>query len=58
MVIVRKILHISHCEVVEMMTDYQGDEAVQGAWYPIRRGRKGAQDEVLAEKEQFNLNHL
>ena len=41
-----------------MITDYQGGEAVQGAWYPVRKGRKGAQDEVLAEKEQFNLNHL
>ena len=30
---------------------YQGGEAVQGAWYPIRRGRKGTQDEVQAERK-------
>ena len=38
-----------------MMTDYQGGEAVQGGWYPIRRGRKGAQDEVLNKEETFEL---
>merc|ERR1719507_178032 len=25
----------------------EGGEAVQGAWYPTKRGRKGAQDEVM-----------
>ena len=30
----------------QMIIDHQGSDAVQGAWYPIRKGRKGTQDEV------------
>ena len=29
-----------------IIVDHQRGEAVQGAWYPIKKGRKGTQDEV------------
>ena len=30
---------------------YQGGEVIEGAWYPVRKGRKGTQDEVGREEE-------
>ena len=41
--------HLTKCGQIN--ADHQGGEAVQGAWYPLRKGRKGTQDEVHRRKK-------